>query len=67
MESIVAKGSNYSSNDIKILEESNHQKDCGLTLIYPTGQTKFIHCNYNDLKIVTDYWDKTIIYKESYE
>jgi hypothetical protein len=67
MESIVAKGSNYSFNNIKFLKESNKEKDCGLTLVYPAGETKFIHCNYYELVELTENWNKTIIYHDSYE
>lgn len=67
METIVVKGSNYSQNDIKLMEEpvnlASWDKMVKIVLIYPTGITKEITTSYNTLKIVTEDWDKTIIYK----
>ena len=67
METIVAKGSNYSYTDIKLMEKpvnlASWDKMVKVVLIYPTGITKEITTSYNTLKIVTEDWDKTIIYK----
>lgn len=67
METIVAKGNNYSYNDIKLMEEpvnlASWDKMVKVVLIYPAGTTKEITTSYNTLKIVTEDWDKTIIYK----
>ena len=63
----IAKGSNYSLSNIKLMEEpvnlQSWDKLVKVVLIYPSGTTKEITTSYNTLKIVTEDWDNTIIYK----
>jgi len=67
MEMFIAKGSNYSLSNIKLMEEpvnlQSWDKLVKVVLIYPSGTTKEITTSYNTLKIVTEDWDNTIIYK----
>ena len=67
MNTIVVKGTDYSFNDKKLMEESvinlsTLDKLVKIVLIEPTGIVKEIVSSYNTFKIVTDD-DESIIYK----
>lgn len=67
MDTIVVKGSDYSSNDLKLIKDSVHtvqkwDKLVKIILIYPSGIVKETVSSYNTFNIVTDD-DNSIIYK----
>ena len=66
MDTIVAKGTDYSFNNIKLMKDIHNvpewDKLVKVILIYPTGYVKEIISSYNTFKIVTED-PKSIIYK----
>lgn len=66
MDTIVAKGTDYSFNNIKLMEDIHNvpewDKLVKVILIYPSGSVKEIISSYNTFKIVTED-PKSIIYK----
>ena len=68
METIVVKGSDFSLNDIKLMEETVYNlpewdKMVKIVLIYPSGATKEIVTSYNTFKIVNESGKNSIIYQ----
>lgn len=66
MDTIVVKGTDYSYNDLKLMEDVHNipewDKLVKIVLVYPTGIVKEIISAYNTFKIVTES-DESIIYK----
>jgi hypothetical protein len=66
MDTIVVKGTDYSYNNLKLMEDIHNipewDKLVKIVLVYPTGIVKEIVSGYNTFKIVTES-DKSIIYK----